>query len=150
YAKEMSDEYKQKQAELIAEHAAKADVIITTALIPGRAAPVLVTEETVSKMKQGAVIVDMAVEAGGNCPLSKKDEVYTKDGITFVGVSNIPATLATDASALYAKNMLNFMGLMIDEETGDLNIDREDDIIQGALLCMDGEFLKPDLLKGGA
>ncbi|MDQ6977798.1 MAG: Re/Si-specific NAD(P)(+) transhydrogenase subunit alpha [Ghiorsea sp.] len=150
YAKEMSDEYKQKQAELIAEHAAKADIIITTALIPGRAAPVLVTEETVTKMKQGAVIVDMAVEAGGNCPLSKKDEVYTKDGITFVGVSNIPATLATDASALYAKNMLNFMGLMLDKESGELNIDREDDIIQGALLCMGGEFLKPDLLKGDA
>jgi len=150
YAKEMSDEYKQKQAELIAEHAAKADIIITTALIPGRPAPVLVTEETVTKMKQGAVIVDMAVEAGGNCPLSKKDEVYTKDGITFVGVSNIPALLATDASTLYAKNMLNFMGLMLDKETGDLNIDCEDDIIQGALLCMDGEFLKPDLLKGDA
>ncbi len=150
YAKEMSDEYKQKQAELIAEHAAKADIIITTALIPGRPAPVLVTEETVAKMKQGAVIVDMAVEAGGNCPLSKKDEVYTKDGITFVGVSNIAATLATDASTLYAKNMLNFMGLMLDKESGELNIDREDDIIQGALLCMDGEFLKPDLLKGDA
>ena len=150
YAKEMSDEYKQKQAALIAKHAAKADIVITTALIPGRPAPVLVTEETVAKMKQGAVIVDMAVEAGGNCPLSKKDEVYTKDGITFVGVSNIPATLATDASALYAKNMLNFMGLMLDKESGELNIDREDDIIQGALLCMDGEFLKPDLLKGDA
>ncbi len=150
YAKEMSDEYKQKQAELIAEHAAKADIIITTALIPGRPAPVLVTEETVTKMKQGAVIVDMAVEAGGNCPLSKKDEVYTKDGITFVGVSNIAATLATDASTLYAKNMLNFMGLMLDKESGELNIDREDDIIQGSLLCMDGEFLKPDLLKGDA
>ncbi len=150
YAKEMSDEYKQKQAELIAEHAAKADIVITTALIPGRPAPVLITEETVTKMKQGSVIVDMAVEAGGNCPLSEKDAIYTKDGVTFVGVSNIPATLATDASALYAKNMLNFMGLMLDKETGDLNIDREDDIIQGSLLCMDGEFLKPDLLKGSA
>ena len=150
YAKEMSDEYKQKQAELIAEHAAKADIIITTALIPGRPAPVLITEDTVSKMKQGSVIVDMAVEAGGNCPLSEKDAVWTKDGVTLVGVSNIPATLATDASALYAKNMLNFMSLMLDKETGALNIDREDDIIQGSLLCMDGEFLKPDLLKGGA
>ncbi len=150
YAKEMSDEYKQKQAELIAEHAAKADIIITTALIPGRPAPVLITEDTVAKMKQGSVIVDMAVEAGGNCPLSEKDAVWTKDGVTFVGVSNIPATLATDASALYAKNMLNFMSLMLDKETGALNIDREDDIIQGSLLCMDGEFLKPDLLKGGA
>ncbi|MDQ7001825.1 MAG: Re/Si-specific NAD(P)(+) transhydrogenase subunit alpha [Ghiorsea sp.] len=150
YAKEMSDEYKQKQAALIAEHAAKADIVITTALIPGRPAPVLVTEETVAKMKQGAVIVDMAVEAGGNCPLSEKDAVYRSQGVTFVGWSNLPAMLATDASALYAKNMLNFMGLMLDKETGDLNIDREDDIIQGALLCMDGEFLKPDLLKGSA
>ncbi len=150
YAKEMSDEYKQKQAELIAEHAAKADIVITTALIPGRPAPVLITEETVANMKPGTVIVDMAVEFGGNCPLSEKDAVWVKDGITIVGVSNIPALLATDASSLYAKNMLNFISLMLDKETGNLNIDREDDIIEGSLLCMDGEFLKPDLLKGSA
>jgi len=142
----MSEEYKQKQAELIAKHAAAADIIITTALIPGRPAPVLITEEVVSTMKSGSVIVDMAVEAGGNCPLSKKDEVWQKDGVTLVGVSNIPATLAADASALYAKNMLNFMGLMIDKETGSININREDDIIEGSILAMDGEFLKPDLL----
>ncbi len=146
YAKEMSEAYKQKQAELIAEHAAKADIIITTALIPGKPAPVLITEDVVATMKQGAVIVDMAVEFGGNCPLSRKDEVYTQNGITFVGVSNIPALLATDASALYAKNMLNFIGLILDKETGEIQIDEEDDIIQGSLLCKDGEFLKPDLL----
>jgi len=146
YAKEMSEEYKQKQAELIAKHAAGADIIITTALIPGRPAPVLITEEVVGTMKSGSVIVDMAVEAGGNCPLSKKDEVWLKDGVTFVGVSNIPATLAADASTLYAKNMLNFMGLMLDKETGAIQINREDDIIEGSILSMDGEFLKPDLL----
>jgi len=146
YAKEMSEEYKQKQAALIAEHAIKSDIIITTALIPGKPAPVLVTEEVVGQMKHGSVIVDMAVEFGGNCPLSEKDSVYIKDGVTLVGVSNIPATLATDASALYAKNMLNFMGLIVDKETGDIQVNREDDIIEGALLCMDGEFLKSDVL----
>lgn len=146
YAKEMSEEYKQKQAELIAKHAAGADIIITTALIPGRPAPVLITEEMVSNMKQGAVIVDMAVEAGGNCPLSEKDAVWQKDGVTIIGVSNIPALLATDASALYAKNILNFITLMLDKETGDININREDDIIEGSILSMNGEFLKPDLL----
>ncbi len=149
YAKEMSEEYKQKQAELIAKHAAQADIVITTALIPGKPAPVLITEETVANMKQGSVIVDMAVEAGGNCPLSEKDAVWVKDGVTIVGVSNIPATLATDASALYAKNMLNFMGLVLNKETGELHIDREDDIIQGSLLCTEGEFLKPSLLERG-
>jgi len=152
YAKEMSDEYKQKQAELIAKHAAAADIIITTALIPGRPAPVLVTADVVAKMKHGAVIVDMAVEAGGNCPLSEKDKVVKVGGVTIVGVSNIPALLATDASALYAKNMLNFMSLMLqkgDEEgaKATLNINREDDIIEAALLCMDGEFLKTNLLE---
>ncbi|OIQ00993.1 MAG: NADP transhydrogenase subunit alpha [Zetaproteobacteria bacterium CG2_30_46_52] len=152
YAKEMSDEYKQKQAELIAKHASAADIIITTALIPGRPAPVLVTADVVAKMKHGAVIVDMAVEAGGNCPLSEKDKVVKVGGVTIVGVSNIPALLATDASALYAKNMLNFMSLMLQkgEEESDsatLNINREDDIIEAALLCMDGEFLKTNLLE---
>jgi len=150
YAKEMSDEYKQKQAELIAKHAAGADIIITTALIPGRPAPVLITQAMVESMKHGSVIVDMAVEAGGNCPLSKKGEVFNYKGVKLVGVSNIPATLATDASALYAKNMLNFMGLMLDKEKPELTIDREDDIIEGAILSMNGEFLKPDLLAGRA
>ncbi|MDX8383213.1 MAG: NAD(P)(+) transhydrogenase (Re/Si-specific) subunit alpha, partial [Ghiorsea sp.] len=148
YAKGMSDDYKQKQAELIAKHAAAADIIITTALIPGRAAPVLITEEMVANMKAGTVIVDMAVEAGGNCPLSEKDAVWSKDGVTFVGMSNIPSLLAADASALYAKNILNFMGLMLDNETGELNINREDDIIEASLLSLNGEFLKSDLLAG--
>jgi len=150
YAKEMSDDYKQRQAALIAKHAAAADIIITTALIPGRAAPILVTEEMVSNMKAGTVIVDMAVEAGGNCPLSEKDAVWSKDGVTFVGVSNIPALLAADASALYAKNMLNFISLMLDKESGELNINREDDIIEASLLSHEGAFLKSDFLTGRA
>jgi len=146
YAKEMSDEYKQKQAELIATHAIKSDIIITTALIPGRPAPVLVTEETVSKMKMGSVIVDMAAEAGGNCPLTEKDAVWVHNGVTLIGLSNIPALMAADASQLFARNIFNFIAPMLDAASDTLNINLDDEVIAGALLCKDGEFLKPNLL----
>ncbi|MDX8398503.1 MAG: Re/Si-specific NAD(P)(+) transhydrogenase subunit alpha [Mariprofundaceae bacterium] len=146
YAKEMSNEYKQKQAELIAKHAVKSDIVITTALIPGRAAPVLVTEETVSKMQAGSVIVDMAAEAGGNCPLTEKDAVWIKDGVTLIGTSNIPALMATDASQLFSRNILNFISPMLDQETATLNIDMEDEVVAASLICRDGEFLKAELL----
>jgi len=146
YAKEMSDDYKEKQAALIAEHAAKSDIIITTALIPGRPAPVLVTEETLSKMKAGSVIVDMAAEAGGNCPLTEKDAVWIKDGVTLIGTSNIPALMATDASQLFARNVFNFISPMLDAELGGLSIDMDDEVIAASLICRDGEFLKPQLL----
>jgi NAD(P) transhydrogenase subunit alpha len=149
YAKEMSEAYKQKQSELIAEHAAKADIIITTALIPGRPAPVLITEAMVESMKPGSVIVDMAVEMGGNCPLSEKDAVWQHHGVTLVGVSNIPALMAADASSLYARNMFNFISPMMDKESGALAFDMEDEVVAGSLLCRDGEFLKPDLIQGG-
>jgi len=150
YAKEMSDEYKAKQAVLIAEHAAKSDIIITTALIPGRPAPVLVTEETLAKMKAGSVIVDMAAEAGGNCPLTEKDAVWVKDGVTLIGTSNIPALMATDASQLFARNVFNFISPMLDSESeGEsvvLNINMDDEVIAASLICKDGAFLKPQLL----
>ncbi len=150
YAKEMSDEYKEKQAVLIAEHAAKSDIIITTALIPGRPAPVLVTEETLAKMKAGSVIVDMAAEAGGNCPLTEKDAVWVKDGVTLIGTSNIPALMATDASQLFARNVFNFISPMLDSESeGEpvaLHINMDDEVIAASLICKDGEFLKPQLL----
>jgi len=154
YAKEMSDEYKEKQAALIAEHAAKSDIIITTALIPGRPAPVLVTEETLSNMKAGSVIVDMAAEAGGNCPLTEKDAVWIKDGVTLVGTSNIPALMATDASQLFARNVFNFISPMLTAESNgksndepvSLNINMDDEVIAASLICKDGEFLKPQLL----
>ncbi|MDQ7000907.1 MAG: Re/Si-specific NAD(P)(+) transhydrogenase subunit alpha [Mariprofundus sp.] len=150
YAKEMDDDYKRRQAELIAEHAAKSDVIITTALIPGRPAPVLITEEMVRSMKAGSVIVDMAVESGGNCPLSEPDAVVVRHGVTLVGISNIPALMATDASSLYARNLFNFISPMLQDD-GSLQINREDEVVEAALLCVDGEFLKPELLsKGGA
>jgi len=146
YAKEMSDEYKEKQAALIAEHAAKSDIVITTALIPGRPAPVLVTEETLSNMKAGSVIVDMAAEAGGNCPLTEKDAVWIKDGVTLVGTSNIPALMASDASQLFARNVFNFISPILDAESSDLSLDMEDEVIAASLICRDGDFLKPELL----
>ncbi|MDQ6995018.1 MAG: Re/Si-specific NAD(P)(+) transhydrogenase subunit alpha [Mariprofundaceae bacterium] len=147
YAKEMSDEYKQKQAELIAKHAMKSDIIITTALIPGRPAPVLVTEETVSNMKAGSVIVDMAAEAGGNCPLTEKDAVWIYKGVTLIGISNIPALMSSDASQLFARNVLNFISPMLSSESDALNLNMEDEVIAESLLCQNGEFLKPQLLE---
>jgi len=146
YAKEMDDDYKRRQSELVTEHVAKSDIVITTALIPGKPAPVLITEEMVKSMKPGSVIVDLAVEMGGNCPLSEMDQVVEKYGVMLIGVGNIPSLMATDASQLYARNLFNFIKPMLDGETGKLNIDMEDEVVAAALICRDGEFLKPQLL----
>jgi H+-translocating NAD(P) transhydrogenase subunit alpha len=137
----MGDEYRQRQATLVAERIRQADIVITTALIPGRPAPVLVTEDMVKSMRPGSVIVDMAVEQGGNCPLSELDKTVVKHGVTLIGIANLPALVAADASALYARNLLNFLGLMLDAKTGEFSINREDEIIAGTLLCMNGEVL---------
>jgi NAD(P) transhydrogenase subunit alpha len=145
YAKEMSDEYKKAQAELIAETIKKQDIVICTALIPGRPAPVLVTEEMVRSMKPGSVIIDLAVEQGGNCPLSKLGEVVIENGVKLVGHHNVPGRLAGNASALYAKNLLNFITPQIDEESGELAIDWEDEVITGTLLTKDGAIVHPQL-----
>ncbi|SEL48731.1 Re/Si-specific NAD(P)(+) transhydrogenase subunit alpha [Nitrosovibrio tenuis] len=142
YAREMSDDYKRRQGELVHQRAAAADVIITTALIPGRPAPVLIKEETVRAMKPGSVIVDMAVEAGGNCPLSELDKIVVKHGVHLVGIANLPGLVAADSSALYARNLMNFLNLMLDAKTGEFNINREDEIIAGTLVCADGEVVK--------
>lgn len=141
YATEMSEDYKRRQGELIQERAAAADIIITTALIPGRPAPVLISEETVKAMKLGSVIVDMAVEAGGNCPLSELGKTVVKHGVHLIGVANLPGLVAADASALYARNLLNFLNLILDAQTGELKINREDEIIDGSLVCMTGEVI---------
>ena len=139
YARPMPASWMERQKIEVAKRVALADIVITTALIPGRAAPVLVTEDMVKSMKPGSVIVDMAVEAGGNCPLSELGKTVIKHGITLVGEDNLPALVATDASALYARNLLNFLNLLCDPKNGGkININREDDIIAGALLCMDG------------
>ncbi|MEK9866536.1 MAG: Re/Si-specific NAD(P)(+) transhydrogenase subunit alpha [Betaproteobacteria bacterium] len=134
YAKEMGDDYKRRQAELIAERLKQADMVITTALIPGRPAPVLVTEEMVKAMKPGSVIVDMAVEQGGNCPLTKLNEITEVHGVTLIGVANIPSTVATDASALYARNLYNFLALVVNKDTGKFDLNLEDEVVSGTLL----------------
>lgn len=144
YAKQMSEEYQKKQAELVASHIAKQDIVVTTALIPGRPAPVLVTEEMVQSMRPGSVIVDMAVTQGGNCPLSRADEVVDVDGVKVAGFSNLPAHLPADASSLYAKNLLAFLPL-ITAEDGSLNLDTDDEIVTAMLLTRNGETVNERL-----
>ena len=141
YAREMSDDYKRRQGELVHQRALVADIIITTALIPGRPAPVLINEDTVKEMKPGSVIVDMAVEAGGNCPLSELNKTVVKHGVSLIGIANIPGLVAADSSSLYARNLLNFLNLMLDAESGEFKLDREDEIIAGTLVCIDGEVV---------
>ena len=138
YAKQMSPEYQAKQAELTASHIAKQDIVVTTALIPGRAAPVLITEEMVKSMKPGSVIVDMAVAQGGNCPLSKPDEIVDVGGVKVAGFSNLPARLPADSSSLYAKNLLAFLPLVTAED-GSLNLDTDDEVVVAMLLTRNGE-----------
>lgn len=144
YAKEMSKDYQKKQAALVEEHIAKQDIVITTALIPGRPAPKLITDEMVKSMKPGSVVVDLAVEAGGNVAGSKLGSVVDKHGVRIVGHANVPSRLARDASALYAKNLYNFVALLIDPELGKLKIDWEDDIVKGTVLTKGGEVVHPN------
>jgi NAD(P) transhydrogenase subunit alpha len=143
YAKEMSDDYKRQQADLIAETIKKQDIVITTALIPGRKAPVLVTEEMVRSMKPGSVIVDIAVEQGGNVALSKLGEVVEVGGVKIVGYANLPSRIASDASALYARNLYNFIVPLIDKETKVLKINRDDEIVKASMLTADGMIVHP-------
>jgi proton-translocating NAD(P)+ transhydrogenase subunit alpha len=149
YAKEMSKEYQAKQAALIAETIRKQDIVITTALIPGRKAPVLVTEEMVKTMKPGSIIVDLAVEQGGNCPLSKPDQVIEVFGVTIMGYTNLPARLAADTSSLYSRNLFNFVSLIVDKKTGALALNWDDEIVKGAGLTRDGQIVHP-ALKGAS
>ncbi|MBI5918623.1 MAG: Re/Si-specific NAD(P)(+) transhydrogenase subunit alpha [Nitrosomonadales bacterium] len=142
YARPMPQSWLDRQKAEVAKRVAAADIVITTALIPGRAAPVLVTEEMVKSMKPGSVIVDLAVEAGGNCPLSELNQIVVKHGVTLVGDANLAASVAADASALYARNLLNFLNLLCDPKAGGvMNVNREDDIIAGTLLCIGGELV---------
>jgi len=147
YAKPMSPEYQAKQAALIAETIKKQDIVITTALIPGRKAPVLVTEDMIKTMKPGSVIVDLAAEQGGNTPLTKANEVYEIHGVTIMGYTNLPGRLAVDASSLYARNLFNFVSLIVDKKTGALALNWEDEIVKGAGLTRDGAVVHP-ALKG--
>jgi len=150
YAKEMPPEYFEKQKQVVAEHIKKQDVVITTALIPGRPAPVLVTEEMVATMPDGAVIVDLAVEAGGNCPLSEMGKTVKAGGVSIIGHANVPSRIAEDASQLFAKNLLNFITPLVDPETKSLKIDWDDEIVQGTLVCKDGKVVHPRLIGEGS
>ncbi|MYM23605.1 Re/Si-specific NAD(P)(+) transhydrogenase subunit alpha [Duganella sp. FT135W] len=141
YARPMPADWMRRQSELVHERAKLADIIITTALIPGRPAPVLISEETVKAMKPGSVIVDLAVSQGGNCPLSELNKTVVKHGVHIVGEPDLATLVAADASALYARNVLDFLKLIIDKEDK-LVIDREDDIIKATLLCTGGELLR--------
>ena len=142
YAKELSAEDKAKQAALVAEHVKTQDVVITTALIPGRPAPVLITQEMVESMKPGSIIVDLAVERGGNCPLSKPDQIVEHKGVRIVGTVNLAGRLAGNASPLFSKNLANFLDLMIQKD-GTLKIDDADECIKGTMIARDGALVHP-------
>ena len=141
YAKEMSADYQKRQAELVAEHIAKQDIVICTALIPGRPAPELVTRKMVESMKPGSVLVDLAVEQGGNCKLSQPGKIVRHKGVALVGHQNVPGRLAGNASELYARNILNFIDAFFDKEKKQLAIDWEDEIVQGIGLTRGGEIV---------
>jgi H+-translocating NAD(P) transhydrogenase subunit alpha len=146
YARPMPPDWMRRQAELVHERARLADIIITTALIPGRKAPVLIGEDTVRAMKPGSVIVDLAIEQGGNCPLTELGKTVVKHDVLIIGEPNLAALLAADASQLYARNVLDFLKLIIDKEgkpgQEGLFIDREDEILRATLVCADGEVLR--------
>ena len=148
YAKPMSAEYQAKQAELTATHVVKQNIVITTALIPGRAAPILLTADHVASMKPGSVIVDLAVEAGGNVEGSKLNEVVTTaNGVAIVGWANLPGRIPADASALYARNLTAFVGLMVKD--GALTVDLEDEILKAAVVT-DGGAVVHEGIKGAS
>ena len=138
YAKPMPPSWLERQKAEVAKRVAQADVVITTALIPGRAAPVLVTEDMVKSMKPGSVIVDLAAPQGGNCPLTEAGKTVVKHGVTLIGETNVPALVAADASALYARNLLDFLKLIVTKE-GALNVDMADDIVAACLMTQGGD-----------
>jgi len=143
YAKEMSKEYQAKQAALVTEHIKKQDVVITTALIPGRPAPKLISAEMVKSMKAGSVIVDLAVERGGNVEGAKAGEVAEVDGVKIVGYLNVAGRLAASASSLYAKNLYNFLEILVDKKTKTLAVNWDDEIVKATALTKDGAVVHP-------
>jgi NAD(P) transhydrogenase subunit alpha len=146
YAKEMSKEYQAKQAALVTEHIKKQDIVITTALIPGRPAPRLISKEMVDSMRPGSVIVDLAVERGGNVEGAKPGEVVQAGPAKIVGYLNVPGRLAASASALYAKNLLTFLETMIDKKEKKLAVNWDDEIIKGTMLTRDGAVVHPNFM----
>jgi NAD(P) transhydrogenase subunit alpha len=148
YAKPMSEAYQKKQAELVASHIKAQDIVITTALIPGRPAPKLISKAMVESMKPGSVIVDLAAERGGNCELTRPDETVVHNGVTILGPTNLAGEVPVNASSLYAKNLLAFLETMIDKKEKVLKVNWDDEIIKGTLVAKDGKIVHPSLLKG--
>ena len=134
---EQTEEYKQKQQQRIAECIAKADIVITTAQIPGKKAPVLVTEKMLESMRSGSVIIDLASATGGNTPFTKDNETVIRNGVSIIGNSNLQATMPSDASRMYGKNILNFLQLIITKE-GTINLNWEDDLVKGSCITHNG------------
>jgi len=140
YAVEQTEEFRQRQSQMIQDHAIKSDVVICTAQIPGRKAPVLIKKETVESMKLGAVIIDLAASSGGNCELTENDKTITIHGVKIIGNSNYPSGMPVDASRMYGKNLINFLKLLIDPD-GNLKLDFEDEIVKGACITHQGRSL---------
>ena len=147
YAREMGADYQKRQAEVIHETLKKQDICITTALIPGKPAPLLISDAMVRDMRTGSVIVDLATETGGNCESSERNAVVVKHGVTIIGHTNYPARVPGDTSTLYARNLYNFISPMIDGESGSLEIDWEDEVIKGSLLTRGGSVVNAALTK---
>jgi len=141
YAKEMSDDYKKKQAALVAEHVKTQDIVITTALIPGRPAPRLISKAMIESMRPGSIIVDLAVERGGNAELAKAGEVVEHNGVRIMGMLNLPGAIPVNASSLYARNLLAFVEPMIDNTSKELAVNWEDDLVRGTLIARDGAIV---------
>ena len=150
YAKPMSDAYQAKQKELVAGHVKSQDLVITTALIPGRPAPKLITAEMVASMKPGAVIVDLAAERGGNCELTRPGEVVEAHGVKIWGPLNLAGTVAVNATALYAKNLMNFLETMFDRKTKEFAVNWDDEVVKGTLVAKGGQIVHPSLAPKGA
>lgn len=147
YAKEMSDEYKKKQAALVAEHVKTQDIVITTALIPGRPAPKLLSKAMIESMRPGSVIVDLAVERGGNAELSKPGEVVEHKGVRIMGKLNLPGAVPVNASSLYARNLLAFVESLLDKKTGALAVNWDDELVKGTLIARDGAIVNASIAE---
>jgi proton-translocating NAD(P)+ transhydrogenase subunit alpha len=150
YAKEMSKDYQAKQAALVAEHIKKQDIVITTALIPGRPAPRLISRDMVASMRLGSVIVDLAVERGGNCELAKPGEVVDAGGVKIVGYLNVPSRIAASASSLYAKNLFAFLDILVDKSAKALAVKWDDEIVKATALTRDGAVIHPSFVPKSA
>ena len=150
YAKEMSKDYQAKQAVLVADHIKKQDIVITSALIPGRPAPRLISKEMVASLRPGSVIVDLAVERGGNCELARAGEVVTVNDVKIVGYLNVPGRVAASASSLYARNLLAFLEILVDKKQGSIAVNWDDDIVKATALTRDGAVIHPSFASKSA